>query len=570
MKITPKIYEPEIITPFQPLQINTRKYTKAFFQKDFPDMNPEKGNVLYKFASITECNNKHIFANYHIDLLNLFSLKKLNSIYPIAKLKDFSNLVRFSPEELLRILNLKTSEIEFIKPFARQKNYKNIFNFSTNQLLTINNHSQAEKERFVNLLSTHLDYNNMETLVKDKDVDVVDFSGAVREIQEKYAENIHDISIFKADGKYNIKITTQEPFKTQIFPYIKGKRGIKMTPQRFNSIEKINNEIEKIKSLNCALNKHNFEAINFQNGKIKNYTFSLQPNLIRKEWEAGNLTKEDITDIFTNAAGIISEEDFNYFAKNGFKLTYFDNEKVIQARQHFQNCKPVDANSKYYKEKESEILSKEFAKLKGIAAERKLLILDGLPGAGKSTVYRKFVKDTSFYTTDNDDIKKEFVEVYNNGIGSQLVHNAAKRIYKGEILPKAFSEGKNIVYQTCGGYESLNKIIEKAHKNGYEIEYVNVNTSTNISIRHALSRQETDGRFMDPYLILQIARRNASAKHYMAKIISYNPNINSAYEYNKGILSKIENGTEVTNVDLNKTNFIDKIQILWSKFLQIW
>ena len=563
----PTDYYPEIITQFQPLFIKTQKYTKDIFQKEFPYIAPEKENILLQFANIKE-SLKNPFANSNINILNTFSLKKLVNIYPITKLKDYSGLNRFSPTDLERILQLSNDDITFIKPFARQKGYNGLFNFSTGNLLEISKYNETDKARLMDLYSTRLNFKAIQTLIKDSSLDTQDFAGAIQKLQNEYPKNVDNINIVQTPDNYLIQLTTKEPFKTHTSAYKAGENtSTKMTPKRFEAIENINSEIDKINELNSLVNKHNYKVINTDNGRIKSYQFYLAPNIIRNEWEAGKLAKEDVTNFFTEASGIISNEDFKYFAEREFKLTPFDNKAVTTARKYGITHNNLSTNSDYYKKKEAEIIEKEFSKLDKVASDKKLLILDGLPGSGKSTAFKDFVKDESFYATDNDDIKAYFSEYYKNGIGAVTVHKVARNVYKHKILPKALQEGKNIVYQTCGDYESLNRFIQTAHKNGYKIDYVNVNTDIPNSIKRAIHRQEINGIFMDPYIILSMARRNQNAKQYMAKIISYNPYISNSYNYKSGILTKIEDGMETKefNIRQNNDSFVSKIKKLFSR-----
>lgn len=556
-------YYPDIITPFQPVFIKDIKYPKKSFQKRFSYVPDEKKGILYRYANIKESTYSFLFTDLNLDILNLFSPKKLKSLYSLVKMKDFLQTSRFSPEELFVFLKLKNEDINFLKPFARQKKYDGMFNYSVPELFAINRHSDEEKLRFMDLLQTHLDYKTMDTIVNDKTIDAADFSSAVRDIQQKHAENIAYISAFKSPEGYKIKITTKEPFTTYTYPYESGNSAIKMTEKRFLTLGKIKEEIDKITELNKLVNKHNFEVINKKIGKIKNYSFSLPPNLIKNEWEKGNLVKEDIQDLFTEAAGIVSNEDFKYFASREFKLTPFDNDETIKARKYNITHKELDLNSDYYKEKEVEIINREFQKLEKADSGKNLLIVDGFPGSGKTTAYRNFIKnsDEEYYITDVDDLRMDFSELYNGGIGSGLVHKAVSNLYKNKIIPEALAKNKNIVYQMCGSYENLNDVLQKARKNGYTINYININTNSSASIINSNNRQKTNGRFMDPYIILSFAKVNAGAKQYMAKIISYSPLIDNSYNYKSGILSRIENGNEVENIKLNtkSENYFSKL-----------
>lgn len=208
LKITPKITDhlPEITTSFQPLFIKQDKYPKDVFQKDFPYIAQEKQNILYKFANIKEAFSRP-FANFYIDILNLFPLQKLTNIYPTTKLRDFSGVNRFSPEEAAKILHLNNEEISFLKPFARKKNFNGIFGFSFGDLMKINKYDKTERMRLMNLSNTRLEFSSMNMLVKDKNVDTACFASAVRRINDDFAENIDNMSVFKINGEYVIKIS---------------------------------------------------------------------------------------------------------------------------------------------------------------------------------------------------------------------------------------------------------------------------------------------------------------------------------------------------------------------------
>ena len=57
---------------------------------------------------------------------------------------------------------------------------------------------------------------------------------------------------------------------------------------------------------------------------------------------------------------------------------------------------------------------------------------------------------------------------------------------------------------------------------------------------------------MDPYIILSKARMNSGEKGVMAKILSYNPYIKNSYNYDSGILTKIEEGVDKQYYNLNE------------------
>ena len=70
---------------------------------------------------------------------------------------------------------------------------------------------------------------------------------------------------------------------------------------------------------------------------------------------------------------------------------------------------------------------------------------------------------------------------------------------------------------------------------------------------------------MDPYIILSKARMNSGEKGFMAKILSYNPYIKNSYNYDSGILTKIEEGVDSQYCNLNeKQGLLDRLLAIFN------
>ena len=264
--------------------------------------------------------------------------------------------------------------------------------------------------------------------------------------------------------------------------------------------------VDDIKSKNKQIFADNVASI--RNGSSqKSDIYKLPEGSIIKLYESGAIAEKDLIDIFTNSSGLISKTDFDYFAKKKIKLTPYDTPEIVEARYFNAVNEPLSVSSQYYQTVKHEILSSELDKIAQAASEGKMIIVTGLPGAGKSTVVKEVLGEDimkSFYSPDADEFKAAFKDYYAGGKGAGLVHKASTTILKQEVMPLALQQKKNIIYQTTGGEETLNKIIEQAKLNGYDVSIVHVNIAPEKSMSRALSRYQRDGRFLDPYVTLGI------------------------------------------------------------------
>ena len=589
--ITPKIYNniyevnENIITAFKPILILQPKCDKDIFSRNFSSVNPQKRAYLYKFANLNE-HYKLLYNVFDLKQLVNLSRSKLKTLFSISSLKDNSGMLRFSPNQLFQTAKLKDETLNFINPFARQKNPSGLFSFSFNDIKTLTHFSEKEKQNAMQLLMFKLPPEDLINISKDKNVNIPVLKERLSLISDLYPQNIYEIGVKKFNNNYIVHFTTEDNFKTYNYVFdnnfnlnSKYKSNIDFESRELKkegfwnklnifskqrtkinriddkvkcSIEKHYETLSNIKEYADALNnlqkkmyKSNFYTSTTGKGNLIGTNITFPKNMLSNYWKKGLISNKDLMQICSDYAELIPQSDFDYFALNKIKLTPFDNDKFLEIRKHNAMSKPVEVGSDYYKKVLKDTLSIENEKLKNIKAEKKMIIIDGLPGAGKSTIINQMLKNdkNAYYTPDSDDIKAMFKEVYKNGEGSSLVHKASGAILKDELIPRVLNQGKNFIYQTTGNYVSINKVINQAAEKGYKIDFIHIPTSKHTSLERSIKRFKTNGRFMDPVVTMSIFNTNNKEKEFSAKIFSHNKNISDTYIFEKGKFQLIQEGT---------------------------
>ena len=149
------------LKPFKPNIRDIRYCDMNFFSQssNIPDW--KNIPILRKFVNINE-HSKLLLKIFNFEFFSNFSHKKTNTL-SLVNIKNTSALNHFTPAEKLRIFKLKSKEIAFLKPFARQKNYMGKFNYSIDNLLEINNESENNKNRYMDLMFTRLNFDDVKT-----------------------------------------------------------------------------------------------------------------------------------------------------------------------------------------------------------------------------------------------------------------------------------------------------------------------------------------------------------------------------------------------------------------------
>ena len=589
--ITPRIYNnlsevrDNVITAFKPIFISQPQCDKDVFSKNFSSIHPNKRVYLYKFANLHEHYNLS-YGVFDLKQLVNFSREKLKSLFSISSLKDDTGMLRFTPKQLLQTSKYNDETFNFIKPFARQKNNNGLFNFTFNDIKALSNFSDKEKQNAMQLLVFKLPPDDLINISKDKNANISALQERLSVINDLYPQNIYEMGVKKINNNYLVHLTTEDNYKTYNYVFDNNfnlnpkyesnidfktgtfkKKGFwnnlkfwskkdeaVLQPQsnnlrcsvkeHYEALGNINEYAESLKNLQKKMYRYNFQVSTTGEGNIIDTNINLPKNMLVNYWKKGLISSSDLIQICSDYAELIPQSDLDYFALNKVKMTQFDNDKFLEIRKNNAMSKPVEVGSDYYKKVLKETLSIENEKLKNIKAERKLIIIDGLPGAGKSTIINSILKEdkNSFYTPDSDDIKAMFKEAYNNGEGANLVHNASGKILKNEIIPRVLEQGKNFIYQTTGNYVSINKIINQAAEKGYKIDFIHIPTRKNISLERTINRFNQSGRFMDPVVTMSIFNTNNKEKAYSAKIFSYNKNIINSYVFEDGKYQLIKEG----------------------------
>ncbi len=190
------------------------------------------------------------------------------------------------------------------------------------------------------------------------------------------------------------------------------------------------------------------------------------------------------------------------------RLTSVDTPDVIEARYIDAKKGSLDPNTLTADEK-SFARRPFLEKMANTPQEKKLVIVTGRGGSGKSTIVEKLLKlDKDHLLLDSDEIKK-LLPGYNNGQGANYVHEASTAL-NNDLFNLALENGTNIVMPTTGYPDYLNKLIQQAHAKGYNIEIIHSDIKMETSMSRAVERYvkgelQADGinthRFVDPAYI---------------------------------------------------------------------
>lgn len=150
-----------------------------------------------------------------------------------------------------------------------------------------------------------------------------------------------------------------------------------------------------------------------------------------------------------------------------------------------------------------------------IAHDRRIDIVIGAPGAGKSSVLvNPLSEQHKARVIDSDDAKAELPE-YNKGKGADSVHRESSDI-RNRLLDRAVDNGDNIVWPTVG--DKLNKLladIQTMKDNGYSV-YLHLNElSAGKATGRALGRYLSEGRFIDPGVVLNVGDKPTQNYEYI-------------------------------------------------------
>lgn len=150
-----------------------------------------------------------------------------------------------------------------------------------------------------------------------------------------------------------------------------------------------------------------------------------------------------------------------------------------------------------------------------VARERRADIVIGAPAAGKSSVLVDPLSEQhKSRVIDSDDAKKLLPE-YDEGKGAGNVHRESSMI-RDVLKQRAMDRGENIVWPTVG--DKLDKLlssIQEFRDNGYSV-YLHLNElSAGKATGRALGRYLSDGRFVDPEIVLKVGDKPTQNYNYI-------------------------------------------------------
>ena len=572
----------QVVNSFEPVYIRPPRFDNDIFAKNFADTAPKKRNYLHKFANLSE----HYSLMYNVlDLkaLSELALNKLKSLFLMASAKDEMGIIRFTPAQLLHVSTFSDDTLNFIRPFAHQKDYSGVFAYKFEDIIKLLSLSDEQKDKAMRLFKYNLPSDDLISICKDKNANITGLESRLKVINKIFGQNISDIGLKRYKNDYVLSLTDKRDSKVYKcvfdsnfnpnpsymsnidFNAGKLKNGsiLKMLnlsktkaettvkenfrvsdKEHFQAIGKIVECAEFLKQKRLEIYKHNFFTLMSGAGHLVEAEIKFPDKMLANYWKNGIISDADLIKICTEYAELVPQHDFNYFALNKIKITPFDTEKYLEIRKFGVSSPAVAADSEYYAKVLDKTLQLEAEKLKNIKTQKRMIVIDGLPGAGKSSLIKSILKNdkNSFYTPDSDDIKTMFKEVYKNGEGAELVHKAAGKILKNEILPRVFEQGKNVIYQTTGNFVSINKIIQQAKNYGYTIDFIHVKTPKNLSLERTAARFRETGRFMDPLITISIFNNNNKEKMFAAKIFSHHKDVKNAYILENGKLHQVKDG----------------------------
>ena len=150
-----------------------------------------------------------------------------------------------------------------------------------------------------------------------------------------------------------------------------------------------------------------------------------------------------------------------------------------------------------------------------IAQERRADIVIGAPAAGKSSVLVDPLSEQhKSRVIDSDDAKKLLPE-YDEGKGAGNVHRESSMI-RNDLLVRAIENGDNLVWPTVGDkLDKLLRDIQNFRDNGYSV-YLHLNElSASKATGRALGRYLSEGRFVDPEVVLKVGDKPTQNYNYI-------------------------------------------------------
>ena len=150
------------------------------------------------------------------------------------------------------------------------------------------------------------------------------------------------------------------------------------------------------------------------------------------------------------------------------------------------------------------ILGKAAENINNADKGKKIIIITGRPGSGKSTyIDKQLAGGKGYFLVDADEIKKSLPGY--SEYGANFTHPTSATLARAE-LESAMSNSANIVYPTTGSAE---QIIKLAQEHGYAVEVVYCDVPEETCVQRAMNRFEEEHRFVDPFFITKAPNEEA-------------------------------------------------------------
>lgn len=131
----------------------------------------------------------------------------------------------------------------------------------------------------------------------------------------------------------------------------------------------------------------------------------------------------------------------------------------------------------------------------------RLVMIIGMPAAGKTGVLRDVIPPGNFTAIDADDIKQRLPEY--NGANAGAVHEESSYIAEKIILARAYVERRHVLLDSVGkNPKKLLTLARNAKRLGYHVELYHVTIPPLRAAERAIERFRKEGRFVDPVYIL--------------------------------------------------------------------
>lgn len=203
-------------------------------------------------------------------------------------------------------------------------------------------------------------------------------------------------------------------------------------------------------------------------------------------------------------------------AKTG-KISYENVTKmksIREAMDYVNSHKPLDPeqNKALVDKTEKEFLSqitKEAEARGGVKNEKKVFLITGLPGAGKTSNGLGDKLNSGYVEFDNDIAKgvPALSKHFDGGKGANTVQDVSSKAQE-QALQKLMSQGTNIAWPMVGkNPDKLEAQIRKFNKAGYKVELALVHADLGTSLARTTTRFLETGRFVGPDYVKSCTKR---------------------------------------------------------------